>query len=144
MLSPDYILGLTDGEGSFNIFLHPPHKSTKYYRVEFHYYIKLREDELPLLEKVKRFFNCGQIYLQKDKRKNHKNCYRYEVSSLRDLGSIIIPFFKENKLQSTPRKNDFYLFCKIFTMVVSGNKKEKHITDERIKKIKEIKMKMHK
>lgn len=58
MLSPDYIVGLTDGEGSFSIFLHPPRgkrgENTKYYRVEYHYYLKLREDELPLLQEVKK------------------------------------------------------------------------------------------
>ena len=54
-LSADYIVGLTDGEGSFTIYLNPPNKrhGSVNYRVQCRYYIKMREDELPLLEKVK-------------------------------------------------------------------------------------------
>lgn len=93
MITANYIVGLTDGEGSFTALLRPAEKSTWHNRVEPHYYIKLREEELPLLRKVKIFFGCGRISLQKDKRINHKDCYRYEVSNLRELKKVIIPFF---------------------------------------------------
>jgi len=146
MLSADYIVGLTDGEGSFSVFLHPPKgkraKETQYYRVECHYYIKMREDELPLLKKVKNFFNCGFIYLQKDKRPNHRNCYRFEISSSQKIGQVVIPFFQKNLLHSENRRNDFDLFYKIFKIVQSKN--GKHLTKEELEKIKELKSQMHK
>jgi hypothetical protein len=145
MLSADYIVGLTDGEGSFTVHLHPPRKigkySTKHYRVECHYYIKLREDELPLLEEVKKFFNCGNIYLQKDKRLNHRNCYRFEVSSLQKIAEVVIPFFQKHRLYSANRTNDFNLFCRIFEIL--GNKNRRPLTGKELEKVRKLKSQMH-
>jgi len=146
MLSSDYIVGLTDGEGSFCIYLHPPRKigryATKHYRAECHYYVKLREDELPLLEEVKKFFNCGNIYLQKDKRSNHRNCYRFEISSYEKIREVVIPFFQKYSLHGVNRRNDFNLFCKIFKIV--GNKNRKSLTKKELERIRELKSQMHK
>ncbi|PIR72745.1 MAG: hypothetical protein COV26_02275 [Candidatus Nealsonbacteria bacterium CG10_big_fil_rev_8_21_14_0_10_36_23] len=146
MLSADYIVGLTDGEGSFTVYLHPPRKigkyATKHYRVECHYYIKLREDELPVLKEVKKFFNCGNLYLQKEKRPNHRNCYRFEISSYEKIREVVIPFFQKHPLHSVNRKNDFDLFCKIFKIV--GNKDRKSLTEEELEKIRKLKLQMHK
>ncbi|MDI6603028.1 MAG: LAGLIDADG family homing endonuclease [Patescibacteria group bacterium] len=146
MLSPDYIVGLTDGEGSFSVYLHGPHKIgdywTNYSRVECHYYIKLREDELPLLKKVKKFFNCGNLYLQKDKRRNHRNCYRFEVSSYRDIKEVVIPFFQKYPPQGVNRRNDFNLFCKIFK--IATERKSKSLSEKEVNRIKKLKSQMHK
>ena len=49
-LSADYIVGLTDGEGCFYVETRVPNRTHKA-RVEMHFFIKLREDELPLLKK---------------------------------------------------------------------------------------------
>ena len=139
MLSSDYIVGLTDGEGSFCVFIRKPEKSTWNARVECHFYIKMRDDELPLLRKVKDFFRCGRISFQKEYRKNQKNNYRYQVSNLRDLSNIIIPFFRKNKLLSIPRRRDFSLFCNIVRLV-NGEKHKKQVG---LKKIQRLKSKMH-
>jgi hypothetical protein len=144
MLSADYIVGLTDGEGSFSVYLHPPRKRrsqyTIYYRVEWHYYIKLREDELPLLKEVKKFFGCGNVYFQKEVRENHRHCYRFEVSSFKDISAVIIPFFMKHKPNSTSRARDFKIMCKIAKIIA---KKKKHLTDKEVEKIKKLKMQMH-
>ena len=117
MLSSDYIVGLTDGEGSFCVFIRNPEKSTWRPRVECHFYVKMREDELPLLKKVKDFFGCGRISFQKEYRTNQRDNYRYQISNLHELTTVIIPFFQKEKLCSTPRKKDFDLFCKILKMI---------------------------
>ncbi len=146
MLSPHYVVGLTDGEGSFSVFIHQPIKArakeTRYYRIECHYYIKLREDELPLLREVQKFFSCGGLYLQKEKRKNHRQCYRFEVSSYEKIEKVIIPFFKRYPLHSVNRKNDFRLFCQIFSQV--KNRKGKHLNENEIEEIRRLKGEMHK
>ncbi|KKR81794.1 MAG: LAGLIDADG homing endonuclease [Candidatus Daviesbacteria bacterium GW2011_GWA1_41_61] len=54
-LSDDYIIGLTDGEGCFYVDIRAPKGEYKSYRVELHFFIKLREDELLLLQKVQKF-----------------------------------------------------------------------------------------
>ena len=140
MLSSDYIVGLTDGEGSFCAFIRKPQKSTWNTRVECHFYIKMRDDELPLLQKVKDFFQCGRLSFQKEYRENQQNNYRYQVSNLHELQTVIIPFFKEHTLFSTPRGKDFYLFCKIVEMIVN----QQHKTEKGMDAIVQLKSQMHK
>ena len=141
MLSEDYIVGLTDGEGSFTAYIRPPDKGyeARNYRIECHYYIKLREDDLPLLKKVKQFFPCGRISFQKDNRLNHRDCYRFEVTNLKGLKEVIIPFFQQHSLQSK-RIRDFNLFCNIVEAV---SKKEQQ-SKRGLKKIQQWKSQMHK
>lgn len=139
MLSSDYIVGLTDGEGSFCVFIRRPEKSTWHTRVECHFYIKMRDDELPLLKKVRDFFRCGRVSFQKEYRENQKNNYRYQVSNLNDLNSVIIPFFQKQKLFSTPRQRDFNLFCRIVSLVNC----EEHKTKQGLLQIQRLKSHMH-
>lgn len=143
MLSADYIVGLTDGEGSFTAFVRPFRKGlTRYPRVECHYYIKLREDELPLLKEVKEFFGCGSVYFQKERRSNHRNCYRFEISNHQKIAEVIIPFFQKHPLHSAGRKKDFDLFCKIFKIVFERN--GRHLAEKEFERIKRLKLQMHK
>jgi len=141
MLSRDYIVGLTDGEGSFTVYVRPPSKKhgSVNYRVECHYYLKLREDDLLLLKRVKDFFKAGRNSFQKENRKNHHNAYRYEVTSLKEICSIVIPFFDTNMLQSK-RLIDYRLFKKIVALVL----KKEHQREPGIKKIQQLKLEMHK
>lgn len=135
MLSKDYVIGLVDGEGSFTVYLR---KVGKYKKVEFHFYLKMRKDELPLLREVKKFFGCGYISLQRDKRKTHSDCYRYEIGNIADLKTKVIPLFK-GKLKSKKRKKDLEIFCKILKIV----EKKKHLTSRGWQKIKRLKKKLH-
>lgn len=146
MLSADYIVGLTDGEGSFTVILRYPRKErrkyTKYHGVTLRYYIKMREDELPLLKKVKRFFRCGGIYFQKESRKNQRNCYRFEIGDFQKIWKVVIPFFRVHPLHSIARKHDFRLFCKIANLI--EKKRGYHFTNDEMKKIQKLKWQMHK
>ncbi len=140
MLSEDYIVGLTDGEGSFNIVIRSPKKARRNrYKVECRYYVKMREDELPLLRKVEKFFGCGAVYHQKERRKNQRDCYRFEINDLKNLTGKVIPLFSKRFLLSTNRKRDFVLFSRIVKMVL----KKEHLTDNGIKKILRLKSQMH-
>ena len=79
------------------------HKS----RVEMHFFIKLREDELSLLKEVQKFFNCGGIYYQKEYRINQRACYRFGITAQKDLHEKVIPFFDKNPLRSQKLKKLF-------------------------------------
>lgn len=137
-LASQYLVGLTDGEGSFCVFIRPGTKTTWNTRVECHYYIKLREDDLNLLRKVKHTLDCGRISFQKEYRPNQRDNYRYQISNLADLTKTVIPFFKKHRLQGK-KKQDFKLFCQIVPLVV----KKKHHTAAGLKKIKHLKSLMH-
>ncbi len=65
MLSKDYIVGLIDGESSFTVYVRDPNKLTKVKRrvkVEPRFYLKLIEKDKPILDELKKFFNCGNVY----------------------------------------------------------------------------------
>jgi len=139
-LSADYIVGLTDGEGSFTVYLLPPKKEhgSVNYRVQCRYYIKMREDELPLLEKVRDFWGCGKIYFQREYRKNQRNNYRFEIFNYGLLKKLVTPFFKRHPLESK-RIKDFEIFCQILDLALS----KAHHTKKGLQKIHVLKSQMH-
>ena len=138
MISNDYIVGLTDGEGCFYVGIRYPKKAHKTVRVEPHFYIKLKGDDLSLLKKVKKSFGCGAIYYQNEKRLNHSACYRFEINSLRDLKRKLIPFFEKYPLQSKKRK-EFKIFKQIFKLT----EQREHKTSSGLKKIEFFKSAMN-
>lgn len=140
MVSADYIVGLTDGEGSFTVYLLPPNKKhgSVHYRVQCRYYIKMREDDLPLLEKVQKFWRCGNIYFQREYRKNQRDNYRFEIFNYQLLKEMVVPFFKRHPLESK-RVKDFELFCQILDLALQ----KVHHSDEGLEKIMQLKSKMH-
>ncbi len=138
-VAKEYIVGLTDGEGCFHVNMW---KSASYragYGIQVHFYIKMQEDDKPLLEKVKNTLGCGAVYFQKEVRTNHCQCYRYTVNSHRDILDIIIPFFLENKLQSITKLKSFKAFCKVAQLI----QRREHLTEAGIQKIRELKTHMN-
>ena len=138
MVTSDYLVGLTDGEGCFYVGLRYPKASHKTVRVEPHFYIKLRGDDLSLLKEVKKSFGCGAIYYQNEKRQNHSACYRFEINALRDLKRKLIPFFEKHPLHSK-KKKEFELFKDIFKLV--GQRK--HKSPNGLRKIETLKLAMN-
>lgn len=136
-LSDDYIVGLTDGEGCFYVATRVPNRTHKS-RVEMHFFIKLREDELSLLKEVQKFFNCGGIYYQKEYRINQRACYRFGITAQKDLHEKVIPFFDKNPLRSQKLKN-YLLFRQIALMVKNGE----HKSNAGFQKIKQFKSQMN-
>lgn len=141
-LSPDYVVGLVDGEGSFTFYVRDPdvkRTSVRRVMVEPKFYIKLIERDKDVLYSVKDFFGCGSIYFQKDTRPNHQQCYRYEVFRWEDLQSIIIPFFKEHALQFYSKRNDFEIFCSMMELLEKGV----HKTESGLRELLGLKQRMH-
>jgi LAGLIDADG endonuclease len=140
IVTADYIVGITDGEGCFYVNLG---KSSAYkagWRVQMHFHLKLQAGDLELLEKVRNTLNCGNVYFQKEQRKNHTQCYRYSVSAWKDIESILIPFFQKHPLQSVSKSKNFAIFCQIANLV----HQDKHLTTEGIEMIRTLKHSMNK
>ena len=138
-VAKEYIVALTDGEGCFHVNMW---KSASYrvgFGIQVHFYIKMQEDDKPLLEKVKNTLGCGAVYFQKEVRTNHCQCYRYTVNSHRDILDVIIPFFLENKLQSTTKLRSFKIFCKVAQLI----QRREHLTESGIQKIRVLKTQMN-
>ena len=139
MVSADYIVGLTDGEGCFYVNLRPDATPrSKQSAVETHFYLKLRDDHLDLLKEVKEAFGCGAIYYQKERRQNHSPCYRFGINSQKDVQEVLIPFFEEHPLRG-PKQVSFLLFKQIAKMVFT----KEHLTSEGLEKIRRLKLTMN-
>jgi hypothetical protein len=136
MVSADYIVGLTDGEGCFYVNVKDRNPRWAPF-VQNHFYIKLREDNKQLLEEVKESFGCGAVYFQKDNRPNHANCYRFEINSHKNILEVVIPFFEKHPLRSLKEK-DFEIFREIAFAV----KREEHKTEKGFSNIKKMKLQM--
>ena len=140
IVTADYIVGITDGEGCFYVNLGKSNAYKAGWRVQMHFHLKLQEADKELLEKIHNTLNCGNVYFQKEQRKNHTQCYRYSVSAWRDIESILIPFFKKHKLQTASKSKSFASFCQIADLVKQGE----HLTVEGIEKIRILKQNMNK
>ena len=118
MLNPEYVIGLVDGEGSFSVRIPNAKRRAK---VELTFSLKLRHHDREILEELQKFFGCGNIYIQNDKRKNHSLCYRFEVHNKKDIIEKIIPFFENNSPKIPSRKTDFDLFKQISELSQKDN-----------------------
>jgi hypothetical protein len=136
MLDSNYVLGLVDGEGSFNVRINKQRRRTK---VELKFSLKLRHQDKAildaLLDALQQFFGCGKVYIQRDKRDNHSLCYRYEVQNKKEIAEHIIPFFESHPPKLPSRKRDFELFKQITEVT-------KH-ESANVKQISQLKAKMH-
>ena len=110
VIDKNYVLGLVDGEGSFNVRVN---RNRRRVRVELKFSLKLRHQDKKILDELCTFFGCGNVYIQRDKRKNHSLCYRYEVQNNKHITECIIPFFEKNPPKIPSRKRDFMLFKEI-------------------------------
>lgn len=132
MLDKNYVLGLVDGEGSFNVRVNTQRRRA---RVELKFSLKLRHQDKEILDELQRFFGCGKVHIQRDKRVNHSLCYRYEAQNKKEIMEKIIPFFDAHIPKLPSRKRDFKLFKKIATLA----SKDPINLDE----LKRLKEKMH-
>jgi hypothetical protein len=92
----------------------------------------------PALEKIKTFFKCGKIYLNKRYDNHHEHLLKYVVRNREDLLENIIPFFEKNYLR-TAKKEDFLIFAKIVRMMDKGM----HLNEKGLDKIKLMVQKMN-
>jgi hypothetical protein len=140
MLTPDYIVGLVDGEGSFTVYVRGESASKRRRaKVEPRFFVKLKATDKPLLDALKSYFQCGNVYIQKDKRANHSLCWRYEVANRAHIRDVIIPFFQKHNLHAPSKQKDFVLFCRIMALIEQGV----HFTDSGMQAIKKLKAQMH-
>ena len=130
MLDKNYVLGLVDGEGSFNVRINPDRNRRA--KVELKFSLKLRHQDKEILDELRKFFGCGNVYIQRDKRENHSLCYRFEVQNKEEIIKMIIPFFEENPPKVLSRKRDFELFKEIVRL-----SQEDEIDFARIQNLKE-------
>ena len=132
MLDANYVVGLVDGEGCFNVRVNEQRRRA---RVEMRFSLKLRHQDKEILDDLQNFFGCGKVYIQRDPRKNHSLCYRFEVQNKKEIFERIIPFFVENPPRIQSRIRDFEIFKEISDELKTLN--------PNLDKIKVLKSQMH-
>jgi hypothetical protein len=137
MLTADYVLGLVDGEGSFAVHFNKSQRRRA--KVEPRFCLKLRAEDRILLDELRDFFGCGQVYIQRDHRPNHSLCYRFEVSNRQELFEKIIPFFEQNPPRSPSKQRDFGFFRQVVILV----RQDAHLTDAGLESMRQLAAQMH-
>lgn len=118
---PTYLSGYTDGEGSFCISFSPRSKLKAKVEIRPSFSVSQNSDRAEVLYLFKDYFGCGSIRPDRSDR-----TLKYEVRSLNDLITKIIPHFKKYPLLSNKQK-DFELFAYICEQLMGKNFQLKEI-----------------
>jgi hypothetical protein len=121
----NWIVGFTDGEGCFSVSA-VKNSTTRFGRQIFPEFVVAQSAKsVSVLEEIKNFFGCGNIF-RNERHDNHReDMYRYCVRSVSELNSRIVPFFDEFPLRSFKR-NDFSVFREIVSMM----SRKEHLTEQ--------------
>jgi len=112
-LSPDWVVGFTDGEGCFFVGINRNPNTATGYQVLPEFVIVQHKRDIQVLYALKRFFQHGVV------RPNHDDRYAYRVRDLKGLRKIC-DFFLKHPLK-TKKRVDFLRFHRILTMMERGD-----------------------
>ncbi len=112
-LSPDWVVGFTDGEGCFFVGINRNPTTTTGYQVLLEFVIVQHKRDIQILYALKRFFRHGVV------RPNHGDRYAYRVRDLQGLWKIC-DFFLKHPLK-TKKRIDFLRFHRILSMMERGD-----------------------
>ena len=121
--SPVFIVGFTEGEGSFNLSVIK--RSDYVFRWQLNLSFNISQKEGVLLGLIKDTLKCGAI------RSRNDGVYAFEVRSIDDILQKIIPFFNRFTLLSKEKKETFMVFSEIAKMMKNGE----HLKPDGLKEI---------
>lgn len=111
-LSPDWVVGFTDGEGCFFVGINRNPVTSTGFQILPEFVIVQHKRDIQVLYALKRFFRCGVV------RPDHGDRYAYRVRDLQGLRKVC-NFFLEHPLK-TKKHIDFLRFQRIVTMMERG------------------------
>jgi hypothetical protein len=103
-IDPNWVTGLSDGEGCFSMSVAKKSTSRVGWGVTPCFIINLHIKDIIMLRKLHFFFGVGTVYVWEN-----KNTVTYVVQSLRDITNVIIPHFDKYPL-ITQKRADYLLF----------------------------------
>ena len=138
-----WITGFVDGEGCFSVgFVKQSNKKEENrlrkgyktgYQVSHEFAVTQGESSLESLRLLKKYFQVGQLIINRRYDNHKEHLYRYVVRRRSELKEVIIPFFKKYGLR-TAKKKDFKMFKKCVDLMEKGE----HLTHSGIIKIAQI------
>ena len=129
-----YITGFVDGEGCFSVSYTKRSKLATGIEVRPSFALGQNKRNLEVLKVIHAYFGCGAIRFSKA-----DQMYKYEVRSIGDLRSRVIPHFKKFPLM-TDKQTDFETFAFICDQVASS----KHLNSQYLKQIIDLSFTMNK
>ena len=104
-----YIAGFVDGEGCFSVSFNKRAKFKTGIEVRPSFALAQNRKSLRVLQRIKAYFGCGAIRFSKS-----DQTYKYEIRSIKDLRTKIIPHFQKYQLQTTKAKDfdNFEWICR--------------------------------
>jgi hypothetical protein len=121
-LTLDFVRGLIDGDGSFNISF-----ATTRRRISVNFTVVCELSSISVLNELVSFFGCGTVY------KLQTKAARYQVQSVEEILNKIYPKLKNLKF-NTIKQNHFEKTIKVAELI----KKNGYKTDEGLKTIVDI------
>lgn len=136
-ITPEYIVGFVDGEGSFIISIRKRKDKDKT-QVSLTFSatqaVKRGRD---ILRQIQKYFDVGVVTKQKRTRQNHSTIYKYQVQSFKDIFNVIIPFFDAHV--PIIKREDYGLWRTAAWLI----KEKQHLTKEGFYKIKSLESKLN-
>lgn len=130
-LTPDWVVGFTDGEGCFHVSVVRNPKTSLGYQVIPEFVIVQHERDIQILYALKRFFRCGVV------RKNHGDRWAFRIRKLACLKQVC-DFFTRHPLK-TKKNVDFIRFRRIVHKMDEG----RHLTPEGLLEIVDVALQMN-
>ena len=124
-LDPWFVTGLVEGEGCFTVSFSLRRRLKIGIETRPSFSISLNERDLPLIQSIHQFFNCGAVRFSRSDR-----TYKYESRSVADLVTKVIPHFAKFPLTGSKAK-DFEVFADICRKVRANQ----HLNRASLKKI---------
>jgi hypothetical protein len=118
-LDPWFVSGLTEGEGCFCISFAVRAKLRTGLEVRPSFSLSLNERDRELLGDLRAFFGCGFI-----RRSRSDRTFKYEVRSISDLASRVVPHFERFPLRGSKARS-FEGFSRVCRMVEQGDHRTK-------------------
>ena len=126
--SAEWLLGFVSGEGNFMIRLINSPANKLGYQVGLRFQITQHSKDKLLMENIINYLECGYLSVRND-------IIDFRVTKFSDIVEKIIPFFNKYPLLGVKQK-DFEDF-KLVASIISA---KKHLTEEGLAQVKEIKL----
>lgn len=127
MVSDDYLVGFTEGEGSFYVCIVPSLNTKVGYQVIYFFKVSQNPKGKSILEDFKNRLGCGYVKVN-DRHDLTDKTLAYVVRDLPSLREKVIPFF-DGKL--VIKRETFEKFKQIISLVVQ----KKHLRKEGVQEI---------
>jgi len=128
-LHPNYIAGLIDGEGSFNITISKDDSRSAGHRVVCEMHVTQKTHSASVLYLLKEFFGCGVVKIDNKNTDGLKD----QLSSIVDISRVLIPH-----LDKYPLLTSKYLNYLTFKKAIKMLENKEHLTLQGIEKLKNM------